>query len=303
MHALAQGSRGLDVKNAQTALNYHLPDVKPPLIADGIFGPKTLARVTLFQQRFNLSNKPIGVIGPQTHRALFSFVQCSHHLLYVNQPVAAGASRASFALVGDGPAPGSLLPPLPRLQLPYPTPFRTLPPVSPPRLVIDPNLLRFLHTTKFELEAGGESSLQSRPGASDPQLEVNLFTDLKATIWSKPISENVELSAGGGFVVEKRLKPVGDFETSVYIFAKAEVKNILKFGPIDLAKLEAEAQIEGKIGKEEPPDMTATVGIGPEVELFKGALTFGPGAYAGIKKDAGGFNLFGKVKLSGTFHF
>ena len=51
MTLLVEGSKGQAVRNAQTALNYHLPDALPPLAVDGIFGPKTKARVLQFQKQ------------------------------------------------------------------------------------------------------------------------------------------------------------------------------------------------------------------------------------------------------------
>ena len=174
------------------------------------------------------------------------------------------------------------------------------PPANPGRF--NPRLLLLFQKTKFELEIGQERTFQTRLGGPSER-QLNLFTELKGAVWSKPIGENVELSAGSGFVVEKRFQPSGDTQTSVFIFAKAEVKKLKTFGPLDIAKLEAEAQVSGKLGREEPPDMTVSVGIGPEVELFDGKLTFGPSGYAEAKKDARGVTLSGKVKLSGTFHF
>jgi hypothetical protein len=57
----------------------------------------------------------------------------------------------------------------------------------------------------------------------------------------------------------------------------------VKIGPLDLAKLAAEAQIAGKPGAKEPPDMSVTVSVGPEVEVLNGEVTFGPGGYLGIR--------------------
>jgi peptidoglycan hydrolase-like protein with peptidoglycan-binding domain len=61
MATLIQGSVGQEVKNLQTALNYHLPNAAPPLKVDGIFGPRTRERVLQFQNKHQL--KPMALSG------------------------------------------------------------------------------------------------------------------------------------------------------------------------------------------------------------------------------------------------
>ena len=113
-----------------------------------------------------------------------------------------------------------------------------------------------------------------------------------------------KLSAGGGAVLEKRFKPTPqDAETSVYVFVKGEVKDIAKVGPLELAKIAAEAQIAGKPGKNEPPDMSVAVTAGPEVELFGGKLTFGPGGYVQYQTNGEEHTLSAGVKITATGHF
>jgi peptidoglycan hydrolase-like protein with peptidoglycan-binding domain len=71
MQLLRNGSTGPDVKSLQTALNL-LGMADPPLDVDGIFGPKTEAAVTAFQDRANLFTD--GIVGPMTTQALVAFV-------------------------------------------------------------------------------------------------------------------------------------------------------------------------------------------------------------------------------------
>ena len=303
MALLVQGSTGQEVKNLQTALNYHLPNALPPLVVDGLFGPKTRARVVQFQTLHRL--KVDGIVGPETHRALYSFVDCSHHLLTENRDIKKLLARANLRAVGDNPSLPSpfLLPPLPRLQLPFPPRLPPLPSIlQPPRLEIDPRLLLLARITKFELEAGQQTTFKQDLHTGDVEREVALLADLKGTVWSKPFGK-LELSAGGGVLVEKRFKPTPDTETSVYVFGKAEVKDILTLGPLDLAKLAAEAQIGGKPGVKEPPDMSVTLSAGPEVELFDGKVTFGPGGYLEYKTNGKEHTLTPGVKITGTVHF
>ncbi len=168
-----------------------------------------------------------------------------------------------------------------------------------PRLEIDPRLLLFFRASKFELESSFKIDLKS----GTTEREVALVGDLKATVWSKPIGKNVELSAGGGVVVEKRVKPSPETEASVFVFAKVEVKDVLKLPPLDLAKLQAEAQISVKPGSKEPPDMSVSVGVGPEVEAFGGTVTFAPEGYVEYRTNGSTHTVSGQVKITGTFHF
>ena len=65
------GSFGQDVRDLQESLNLTMP-LQPLLIVDGIFGPKTNARVVTFQQRAGLV--PDGIVGPKTSKALVGAV-------------------------------------------------------------------------------------------------------------------------------------------------------------------------------------------------------------------------------------
>jgi hypothetical protein len=302
MALLVQGSTGQEVKNLQTALNYHLPNSVPPLVVDGIFGPKTRARLVQFQTQFRL--KIDGIVGPETGAALYTFVDCSHHMIIENHPA---DNRSNRLAIGDTPSQPSpfRLPPLPRLQLTFPSSVLPVPLIlQPPRLEIDPRLLLLARITKFELEAGQQTTFKkdlSNP--TDPLRETALFADLKGTVWSRPFGKFVKLSAGGGMIVEHRIKPTAETEASVYVFGKVEVADFLKLKPIDIAKLSAEAQIKGTPGAKEPPDMSVTVTAGPEVEVLDGKVTFGPGAYLEYKTNGQEHTLTPGVKFSGTFHF
>lgn len=71
MGQLVSGSQGKEVRQLQELLNEVL-DEKPPLKVDGIFGPKTNARVVAFQKQAKLA--PDGIVGPKTNRALVAAV-------------------------------------------------------------------------------------------------------------------------------------------------------------------------------------------------------------------------------------
>jgi len=71
-----QGSIGDTVKHLQIMLNY-LGSGQSPLVVDGMFGPKTRARVVEFQQQARLS--PDGIVGPITAKALVAAITSSFH--------------------------------------------------------------------------------------------------------------------------------------------------------------------------------------------------------------------------------
>ena len=67
MTLLKVGSVGDDVRNLQRTLN-RVISTPPPLIADGMFGPRTQARVVQFQTNSRLTTD--GIVGPVTGKAL-----------------------------------------------------------------------------------------------------------------------------------------------------------------------------------------------------------------------------------------
>jgi peptidoglycan hydrolase-like protein with peptidoglycan-binding domain len=70
--SLAYGCTGQDVRQLQKLLNFHLPFLPRwrPLVADGVFGPKTRERVIDFQRLSSEQLAPDGIVGPLSRRAL-----------------------------------------------------------------------------------------------------------------------------------------------------------------------------------------------------------------------------------------
>jgi hypothetical protein len=66
---LSRGSRGSDVSELQAGLNFQIRHPAIPLIPDGIFGPKTEARLREFQARARISID--GIAGEQTFGRLY----------------------------------------------------------------------------------------------------------------------------------------------------------------------------------------------------------------------------------------
>lgn len=289
---LREGSRGQDVTNVQRALNYQLPDAAPPLALDGIFGPKTRARLVGFQKEYGL--KPDGIVGDRSRAALFAFVVCSHHLLPRSRPAGGAVVANGFAVADSTSLPP--MPPMPRLQLTYPEPFRLPPQMGPPRLEIDPRLLIWLRSRPFEIAAGTRMVFQKGPGAGE------VFVDVQATIWSRPFGEHFEAGVVAGVGIEKRIND-GHTETSLVVLAKAEVKDVLKLGPVDVAKLQLEGGIKPDPGSNRPPDLTATVKLGPSVETKNGRFTFGVGGYMDYGFNGKEHEIKGGVFVEGAYRF
>lgn len=106
------GDQGADVRAVQDVLNFHIRRLQP-LAVDGIFGPKTQARVSDFQRANGLFID--GVVGNATVGKLFETEVLPFGLLI---------SPAGQAVAGapQGIKPPRLIPPL------------VLPPITPPRL-------------------------------------------------------------------------------------------------------------------------------------------------------------------------
>lgn len=100
------GSRGPDVASVQIKLNIRNPPT-PPLVADGIFGPKTHAAVVAFQRLRRLT--PDGVVGPKTHAALDEgprIVVVEHAMTHIPQPTNTTCWAASTAMMTRSNVPG-----------------------------------------------------------------------------------------------------------------------------------------------------------------------------------------------------
>jgi hypothetical protein len=66
---LSRGARGSDVSELQAGLNFHIRRPAIPLVPDGIFGPKTEARVREFQAKAKIGID--GIAGKETFGQLY----------------------------------------------------------------------------------------------------------------------------------------------------------------------------------------------------------------------------------------
>jgi hypothetical protein len=116
---LSKGTTGADVRALQDVLNFHIRRGEP-LKVDGIFGPKTDARVREFQRANGLTVD--GKVGPRTNEQLFEVTTLTLPLLFV--PIFQ-LSPPTLGGGGFGIKPPQLIPPLqwPGPPLPPPSPF------------------------------------------------------------------------------------------------------------------------------------------------------------------------------------
>jgi peptidoglycan hydrolase-like protein with peptidoglycan-binding domain len=115
---LSQGMTGQDVRALQDALNFHIRRGQA-LKVDGIFGPKTRARVLEFQKVNGLQVD--GLVGPETNGQLFEVTELPLPILLMPR---LQLSLPQFGRPGSsGIQPPRLIPPLQWPGPPVPPPF------------------------------------------------------------------------------------------------------------------------------------------------------------------------------------
>ncbi len=301
MGLLSEGSRGQEVINLQEALNYQLPEALPRLAVDRIFGPKTKARTKEFQTIRGLAAD--GIVGPKTSAALYNFVQSRMHIIVPPARSIELGTRRSLNGVGDSPT-DPILPPIPKLTLPFPTPFR--PP--PPNIFPLPPLTLGGGSTNFELAAGLQRTIGKSLTNNTRENTVSVFTDVSFTIWRRPIGKFVELKAGPGVFLERELRPDEKSTVRVGMLVTAELKDVVKIGPLDLFKLIVEHKTTTTATGPIELSSELEVGFNPtvEVNIFGNKIEFGPkiSKYFEIGIGKEGFNLkSGSTLTAGTLTF
>jgi peptidoglycan hydrolase-like protein with peptidoglycan-binding domain len=168
---LCQGMTGSDVRALQDVLNFHIRRGQP-LRVDGVFGPKTQARVLEFQKVNGL--KADGLVGPKTNDQLFEVTEVPLPILLMdrsqldrrkrprNPPPQVGASQ------NFGIQPPRLIPPLhwpgPPATPPFPFSFRTF--------SLSPNGLAFLPELTGAANALGlKITVPTRKDPADPLVQ------------------------------------------------------------------------------------------------------------------------------------
>ena len=235
---LLSGMTGIDVEALQRLLNYHLAMVcSPPLVVDGIFGPRTCERVIDFQElnRLYPTTMPIqaadgvvrqplaidGIVGPNTGRVLLDVRVISQDPKSQFTP--------NVASVGDGPAPS---------------------PPSPPKV------LRFV-----TLQAGSQASVN--PWSISPFVLSGQVTWL-ARNEGKP---DFLLAAGGQFSAN-----LGDVNGSwtAQVFGQMGLGNLnLQLGPLDFLNPFVQVMLQQNQGQ----SPSAGLAVGNQINLSLGKKT------------------------------
>jgi hypothetical protein len=182
---ISQGTQGADVRAIQDVLNFHIRRFQP-LVVDGVFGPKTHARVVEFQKANGLT--PDGLVGPITLGKLLEEEVTPVSLALV--PQAEGIRQGAFGL-----QPPRLIPPL--TLPPTISPF-FLPPASSSLV---PTLNQRGQALNFNVTA---------PVRNDPRDPVASFNQIVQLLDSLP--PNFPFRAALIGAVPKPVKKVGPLE-------------------------------------------------------------------------------------------
>ena len=264
MGNLKKGCTGQDVRNLQIALNYQLPEAFPPLVIDGIFGPKTKARTIEFQKQNDLLVD--GVVGAETHGGLYTFVRSVHHVVIVKRPMKQDASFSPGMV-------GSPFEPPRRRPFHFPAAPLRLPQFGKLSGLID----SISKNIKVAGETGYEASFQHDPRKHETESEIAFVSNATATLWTRPIRDKLLLGLGNGFAYSQVLKLHGEHELSYNVFGRLQLIDLFKESkPFDLPLL-AELRMSLPFGH--PPTFSALLGAGPEITLLRGLLTIGVGGW------------------------
>lgn len=207
---VTRGCTGLDVKELQAALNFHVRSPATPLATDGIFGPLTDARVREFQKLSGITAD--GDVGPITIGALYRTLLVPIEADIVpRQPV---GGRQGFAPAGPGRPEGPEPPP----RVPF-----------PPRVPPAPQS-RMAASEGFELESKLTFNPLAKSGDSRFKLSFNLSLPWPAFL-PKPLKLELEGSPPGigKFEMDAKLKLPLEYQVNrritltPYFFAGAGV--------------------------------------------------------------------------------
>ncbi len=212
---LSQGMTGPDVRALQDVLNFHIRRGEP-LKVDGVFGPKTLARVLEFQKVNNL--KADGLVGPKTNDQLFEVTELPIPLVFLP---AVQLNPLQFGKPQNvGIQPPRLIPPLQWPGPPTPAPF---PFGSPRSFSLFPNSLASLPDLNGPANALGlKVTVPTRKDPGDPSVasraaiiemidELPVNSKFKAFLISKvpnPVTKISPPGSGFNWGVEPLFNPL-----------------------------------------------------------------------------------------------
>lgn len=223
MERLSVGSRGPAVELAQSALNFQLAGIHPPLVVDGQFGDATKAATLALQVAAGLKDKD-GIIGRDTNAVLFAFYELTLPMVWTRKPKPARPQLTPPSLK----MPTFNLPPLtlpPLTPPPGLLPF-TLPPLNPIGPFAPPPPFPGLNFTA-NVTQGGTSNYPARPSEVDLfKVSGKILKHFKLTLKGsvEGVSElSGEQRVDGTVGIELGLFTVGGISVSAYAKAVAEL--------------------------------------------------------------------------------
>lgn len=273
---LLRGTTGIDVKELQAALNFHIRQPAEPLNPDGIFGPLTQARVREFQRLAKIGID--GIVGPNTNAALYRTITVASESTITRKPTA----DRSVSRIGPSSAGGS------RSSL---VGFPGLGQVSP----ANPD---FIPPSKRSPQAGAGASKGfgfemklvfdplAKPSEGEKPLKITLTQEIPwPVILSKPFKLEFEASSSGGgnFELEAKLsRPITELRSR-----RIELTPYFFTG--------------GGVEKNHYKEMN--VGAGAKIRLK--LIEFGPSLTFALQADGGAKAIFkndtGQAEFKGFF--
>ena len=177
---LSRGAKGLDVSELQAGLNFHIRSPATPLRPDGVFGPKTEARVREFQRLSGITVD--GLIGPSTIAAIYRQIKGAVDARMTPRDTV--ATRSSFARVGPG--------------------FGQIRPTDPD--VLRPQTRRAT-SQGFELDNKLVFNPLAKPSQGEHPLQLTLAKSFPWPVFlPEPLTLDVEAPVGGKFELDGKLK-------------------------------------------------------------------------------------------------
>jgi hypothetical protein len=297
MAELSYGCKGPAVELLQRVLNFHMPFTPPPLVVDGIFGPKTKARTRDFQKLCEVTVD--GIVGPQTARQICSYVESRFHLLVVPRRVAkmpvanvaAGAGRqwpgrvasqAGNGRFGAGTI-GVMGLPKPPQRSPFPQSAEQVVQQAPISQLIEQDRQdrnrRFLDNLKEHTRLGATvfagANFAYRFKTRAPEPSAFLATDLTLATglcWKEKFAAEI----GYGFAHELSFGVVAEHEWFAIAYSKLVVK------PVETEHFELPIELQARVAvpmtEEKPPTGSAAACLGPKIKFsrpsFEAALGF-----------------------------
>ena len=247
---LCQGMRGNDVLELQALLNYHSPGSPLPLVADGVFGPLTDARVRDFQNRNAIQID--GVVGPQTRSVLYATITVK---IYTRVALAEG--KSIFVARAGGLRGGVLLASadstLPIADVPS---AQTVPPS--------------LHLDNIQVQAGGQRTFSPWLGPSSPAFN-SLVLTAQATFLKVGDGPHLELTPGAQIVANGA---PADSKYNAQVFFQVTAADLIAPGRFHLFSPFAQATFQSNFAPFGAPTAGLTVGNTLQFDIIKDRWMF-----------------------------